>query len=235
MDDINNNTLTTDNSLLQLKPETSRDEQLAFIDTLREIQGTQNQEIQNATHALGTDVVPRYGGLSGTNSYWLNQYQTPQTEARIASLRSAAQSSALQTALNNYLGRLQEQYNQAYRKARKRSNSPTTTTPTSPSDNGDIEHIDTPSGTGEQTLRSIPGTTTIWDWSTDSKTGEPGYTVLDYNTNKPISSNNKNTQTVSNSAKKNLLDYAIGAGTNIVNPFLGGAYNLYQALVNGKF
>lgn len=124
MDDINNNTLTTDNGLLQLKPETSRDEQLAFIDTLREIQETQNQEIQDATHALGTDVAPRYGGLSGTNSYWLNQYQTPQTEARIASLRSAAQSSALQTALNNYLGRLQEQYSQAYRKAKKRSNSP---------------------------------------------------------------------------------------------------------------
>lgn len=121
MEDITNNTFATDNGLLQLKPESSRDEQLAFLDTLREIQGTQNQEIQDATHALGSDVTPQYGGLNGTNSYWLSRFQAPQTESRLASLRSAAQSSALNTALNNYLDKLKEDYNTAYRKASKRS------------------------------------------------------------------------------------------------------------------
>ena len=136
MEQFDNETLTTDNGLMQIKPETSRDEQLAFIDTLRNIQATQNQEIQDTTHALGTDTTPRYGGINGTNSYWLQQYQIPQTEARIATLRSAAQASALNTAMNNYLARLQENYNPAYRKASKRSRSGSSgsTTPTNPTD-----------------------------------------------------------------------------------------------------
>lgn len=120
MEDFDNSTTSTEQGLLQIKPETSRDEQLAFIDTLRDIQGTQNQEIQDTTHALGSDLPPQLGGINGTNSYWLSRYQTPQTESRIATLRTAAQSSALNTALNNYLNKLQEDYNKAARKASKR-------------------------------------------------------------------------------------------------------------------
>lgn len=120
MEDFDNSTTSTEQGLLQIKPETSRDEQLAFIDTLRGIQGTQNQEIQDTTHALGSDLPPQLGGINGAGSYWLDRYQTPQTESRIATLRTAAQSSALNTALNNYLERLQEDYTKAYRKANKR-------------------------------------------------------------------------------------------------------------------
>lgn len=120
MEDFDNSTISTDQGLLQVKPETSRDEQMAFIDTMREIQGGQNQEIQDTTHALGSDVTPEFGGINGTNSYWLSRYQTPQTESRIATLRTAAQNSALNIALNNYLNRLQEDYNKTYRKANKR-------------------------------------------------------------------------------------------------------------------
>ena len=120
MEDFDNSTISTDQGLLQVKPETSRDEQMAFIDTMRGIQGGQNQEIQDTTHALGSDVTPEFGGINGTNSYWLSRYQTPQTESRIATLRTAAQSSALNTALNNYLNRLQEDYNKTARRANKR-------------------------------------------------------------------------------------------------------------------
>lgn len=120
MEDFDNSTISTDQGLLQVKPETSRDEQMAFIDTMRGIQSSQNQEIQDATHALGSDVTPEFGGINGTNSYWLDRYQTPQTESRIATLRTAAQNSALNTALNNYLNRLQEDYNKAARRANKR-------------------------------------------------------------------------------------------------------------------
>lgn len=120
MEDFDNSTISTDQGLIQVKPETSRDEQLAFIDTMRGIQGGQNQEIQDTTHALGSDVTPEFGGINGTNSYWLSRYQTPQTESRIATLRTAAQLPALNTALNNYLNRLQEDYNNAARRANKR-------------------------------------------------------------------------------------------------------------------
>lgn len=148
MEDFDNSTISTDQGLLQVKPETSRDEQMAFIDTMRGIQGGQNQEIQDTTHALGSDVTPEFGGINGTNSYWLDRYQTPQTESRIATLRTAAQSSALNTALNNYLERLQEDYTKAYRKANKRernraraaalaANSPKN--PTNKGNNGDVE------------------------------------------------------------------------------------------------
>lgn len=146
MEDFDNSTISTDQGLIQVKPETSRDEQLAFIDTMRGIQSGQNQEIQDTTHALGSDVTPEFGGINGTSSYWLDRYQTPQTESRIATLRTAAQSSALNTALNNYLDRLQEDYNKAYRRASKRSrlrnnlNNPNNpNNPNNKGNNGDVE------------------------------------------------------------------------------------------------
>lgn len=150
MEDFDNSTISTDQGLIQVKPETSRDEQLAFIDTMRGIQSGQNQEIQDTTHALGSDVTPEFGGINGTNSYWLSRYQTPQTESRIATLRTAAQGYALNTALNNYLNRLQEDYNKTYRKANKRQRNRANAamygggdpSSVSPEGDGDVEYKD---------------------------------------------------------------------------------------------
>lgn len=105
----------TDEGLLQVRPETSRDEQLAFIDTYRDTQARNNQEITDQTRGLGSDVPNYHGGLNGVGSYLKRRYQDAPTASRIANLQTAAQLSALNTAMSNYQDRLNEQYNQAYR------------------------------------------------------------------------------------------------------------------------
>lgn len=105
----------TDEGLLQVHPETSRDEQLSFIDTYRDTQARNNQEITDQTRGLGSDVPNYHGGLNGVGSYLKGRYQDAPTASRIANLQTAAQLSALNTAMSNYQDRLNEQYNQAYR------------------------------------------------------------------------------------------------------------------------
>ncbi len=103
-----------------INPDVSRDEQTAFIDTLRGLQDEKNAQIATETHNLGTDVEPHLGGLSGSEDYWKAKYQTPQTNAMIADMKAAAQQSALNNAMSNYSSMLQERYNQAYRDYNKR-------------------------------------------------------------------------------------------------------------------
>lgn len=242
MEDFDNSTTSTEQGLLQIKPETSRDEQLAFIDTLRDIQGTQNQEIQDTTHALGSDLPPQLGGINGVGSYWLDRYQTPQTESRIATLRTAAQSSALNTALNNYLERLQEDYTKAYRKANKRernrakaarygtnnpSNNPVNNTKL-PGGKSKIEGL--ASGKGQETMRSSgPGTTTVWDWSTDKSTGKPGYEV--YNEHGDRIGGEHKGESGGTNKQARAEQYATGTVLSYASPVLGGIYKF----INGLF
>lgn len=115
-----------------IEPKVSRDEQLGFIDRLREIERKDLQKIATDTHNLGTDVASNLGGLSGIGKpnslgisgadtgsagIWRNRYERPQTNALVADLKATAQATALNTALNNVLKQYKNRYNQAARKA----------------------------------------------------------------------------------------------------------------------
>ena len=107
--------ITSDQKLLQVNPDVSRDEQLDFINTYRNLQAADTDEINRQTHAQGSDLPSFKGGLTGVGGYLATRYQQPQTEARVATLRSAAQQAALNRALKNIQENMQEQYNKAYR------------------------------------------------------------------------------------------------------------------------
>lgn len=122
MDNDNYITLT-DEGVAEINPTASRDAQMAFIDNYRQLQGENTAQIGAQAHALGSDLPAQLGGLHGPSEYMKSRYQTPQTEARIAGLRTAAQLSALNQLMNNDLNRMKNKYNQAYRNYQKRKNS----------------------------------------------------------------------------------------------------------------
>lgn len=115
-------TYTFENRVYQ-NPEASRDEQLSFIDTLRATQQANNAQIRTQTENLGTAVPSQLGGLTGPESYFTARYQTAPTNQVVASLRSAAQASALNTALSNLQDQYQKRYQDAYRNYQKRASS----------------------------------------------------------------------------------------------------------------
>ena len=120
---------------MEVSPTASRDATTAFIDTYRQLQGENTAQIGEATHALGSDLTAQYGGLHGPSDYIRSRYQTPQTESRIAALRTTAQLNALNQLMQNEQNKWKNRYNQAYRNYQKRnydaSKTPTTTTPSS--------------------------------------------------------------------------------------------------------
>lgn len=115
-----------------INPQVSLDEQNAFIKSLRETQGARNEEIKQDTYNLGTQVPSNLGGLVGGESYFNARYQTPQTNALVADLRSAAQAQALNEAMSNEIAKAKRKYNLAARAARKRANTVYPTSPYSP-------------------------------------------------------------------------------------------------------
>lgn len=117
-----------------IDPTVSRDEQLGFIDRLREIENKDLRKIATDTHNLGTDVPSNLGGLSGIGTpnslgisgadtgsagIWRNRYERPQMNALVSDLKATAQATALNTALNNMLNQYKNRYNQAARAAAK--------------------------------------------------------------------------------------------------------------------
>lgn len=117
-----------------IDPTVSRDEQLSFIDRLREIENKDLRKIATDTHNLGTDVPSNLGGLSGIGApnslgisgadtgsagIWRNRYERPQVNALVSDLKATAQATALNTALNNMLNQYKNRYNQAARAAAK--------------------------------------------------------------------------------------------------------------------
>lgn len=115
-----------------IEPTVSRDEQIGFIDRLREMEQKDLNKIATDTHNLGTDVTSNLGGLSGIGKpnslgisgadtgsagIWRNRYERPQTNALVSDLKATAQASALETALNNILNQYKNRYNQAVRSA----------------------------------------------------------------------------------------------------------------------
>lgn len=95
--------------------------QQEFIDNYRTAQSEKTNQIGEQAHALGSDLTAQYGGLHGPSEYWLSRYQTPQTESRLATLRSANQLQALNQLMQNDLAREQEKYSQAYRNYQKKA------------------------------------------------------------------------------------------------------------------
>lgn len=108
-----------DEGLLEVNPTASRDEQLAFIDAYRQAQAENTAQIGASAHALGSDLTAPYGGLHGPSEYMKSRYQTPQTESRVASLRTAAQLDALNKVMQNELDKWKNKADQAYRNAVK--------------------------------------------------------------------------------------------------------------------
>ena len=104
-----------------INPQVSLDEQNAFIDNLRNAQAQDNAQIEKQTYGLGMQVPSNRGGLSGGSSYFKSRYQTPQTNQAVMDLKTAAQSQALNTVLNNILAQEQKKYKDAYRAAQERS------------------------------------------------------------------------------------------------------------------
>lgn len=111
----------TEEGTVEVNPTASSDAQQAFIDTYRQIQGENTAQIGEAAHALGSDLPAQLGGLHGPSEYMKSRYQTPQTESRVAGLRTAAQLSALNQLMQNDQNRWKNRYNQAYRSAQKRA------------------------------------------------------------------------------------------------------------------
>lgn len=115
------NITINDEGLMEISPTASRDEQMAFIDTYKQLQGENTAQIGTQAHALGSDLPAQLGGLHGPSEYMKSRYQTPQTESRVASLRTAAQLSALNQLMQNEKNKWSNRYNQAYRAASKRA------------------------------------------------------------------------------------------------------------------
>ena len=133
-----------------LDPEVSLREQESFINNLRQSQIDANKEIATQTYNLGTAVPSNLGGLIGGEGYWTSRYQTPQTNATVASLRAAAQAKALNDVLANEQAIWKNRYQQAYRNYQKRqydkTNQPSTT-----GGGGDPDNVSTGDTTQEIT------------------------------------------------------------------------------------
>lgn len=118
----NDNYITiNEQGLAEINPTASSDMQNAFIDAYRNIQGENTAQIGTQAHALGSDLEAQYGGLHGPSEYMKSRYQTPQTESRVAGLRTASQLSALNQLMQNDVASWKDKYSQAYRDAKKRA------------------------------------------------------------------------------------------------------------------
>lgn len=116
-----------------INPQVALDEANSFIDNLRSTQQANNQQIQADTYNLGTEISSNLGGLTspvGPNgagdaglSYFTSRYQTPQTNAVVADLRSTAQAQALNEVLANEQAKWKKRYQDTYRNYQKRASS----------------------------------------------------------------------------------------------------------------
>lgn len=104
-------------------PTKTRDETLTFVDSLRDTVGRDNQAIATQTEMLGTNVPSNLGGLTGSEGYFAQRYQTTPIETQVSALKATAQADALNKLMTNYRNQAQNRYNQAYRNYQKRSSS----------------------------------------------------------------------------------------------------------------
>lgn len=134
------NEFTTFENREYINPEVSLNEQMSFIDNLRNTQKQNNAEIRQQTYNLGTSVPSNLGGLVGGEGYWTSRYQTPQTNSLTADLRATAQAQALNDILSNEQAKWKKRYNDAYNANKRRNANTGTTTPDTSTEGGlDIE------------------------------------------------------------------------------------------------
>lgn len=110
-----------ENDRAYVNPTISRDETLAFADTLKDVQAKNNAQIASQTQSLGTAVPSIQGGLGGSESYFQQRYQTIPSEVARANLRATAQAKALNDLMTNAENQYKNRYNQAYRSAKARA------------------------------------------------------------------------------------------------------------------
>lgn len=118
---MNNEEISDFESRTYLSPTKSRDEQMSFVDNLRETMGRNTAQINADTYALGTQVPSNLGGLSGAENTFTARYQTPQLNQTAADLRTAAQQTALNQALSNLQNAWKKRYNDAVLNYQKRA------------------------------------------------------------------------------------------------------------------
>lgn len=104
-----------------VSPTVSRDEQLGFIDNLRDVRNKNVERINADTYNLGTQVPSIRGGLGGSNATFESRYITPYVNSTIQGLKTAAQQTALTQALENLQAQYKQRYNEAYKAAQKRA------------------------------------------------------------------------------------------------------------------
>lgn len=165
-----------------LNPQVSLNEQNSFVDNLRNVQKTNNDQINMQTYNLGTAVPSSVGGLTGANSYFSSRYQTPQMNSLASNLRATAQAKALNDVLANEQAKMQKRYTEAYQKSQIRGSNGggggngTTTTPTgNPLNDGNVKTV-IDSGT-EQGSTSQVGETDLGSSWDDGWAGKNDYSI----------------------------------------------------------
>lgn len=172
-----------------VNPQAALGESGTFIDNLRQTQQANTQQITQDTYNLGTAVPSNLGGLMGGEGYWTSRYQTPQTNATVANLRSAAQAKALNDVLANEQAIWKNRYQQAYRNYQKRAYNKANSGSGSSggNNNGNTSTWDGEVDTEESPTKesyAIPGTdlseTDTHYVYTDQNTGKKVYVSKDY-------------------------------------------------------
>lgn len=118
---MNENEFATFEERNYLSPTVSRDEQLQFVDTLRDTMSKNQAQISADTYALGSQLPSNLGGLGGASETFTARYQTPYVQQTAADLRKAAQQTALNQALTNYQNAWKKRYNDAMMKYQQRA------------------------------------------------------------------------------------------------------------------
>lgn len=154
-----------------VNPTLSRDEQLGFVNTLRDTVGRNTAQINAQTQALGSNLPSTQGGLTGSNSYFAQRYQTTPVEVQVNNLRATAQAKALNDLMTNYQNQAQNRYSQAYRSYQKRQNTSTT----DPTSQTDTPYTKDPfeNGNGNNTTGTANGSLSVLD------DGSGGTSVVD--------------------------------------------------------
>lgn len=114
------------NDRIYVDPNISKNQQLAFVNQLRDTMGKNTAQINSQTQALGTNVPSSLGGLTGSNSYFTQRYQTTPVQAQTATLKATAQAKALNDLMTNYQNQAANRYQQAYRNAYAKASVATT-------------------------------------------------------------------------------------------------------------
>lgn len=157
---LNDNEFVETEGRAYVNPQIALDESNAFIENLRNTQQSNNQQIQTDTYNLGTAVPSNLGGLTSPTgdaglSYFTSRYQTPQTNAVVENLRSVAQATALNQALQNEQEKWKKRYNDAYRAYQKSAYDKANSDPDTSNDDDGVDETSTSlEGRGTLTLDS---------------------------------------------------------------------------------